>query len=144
MGHPLGSPEPEIVTLAPLVEMVEGVLVVMAVVTNSKYPLDSPTGSILTLTSYHPLCTLGIVKVIEFAVVEVGVTILTKLVFLCVKTTTGVPRLKFTPVSVTLPEEMELTDIEVNLGEREESMYENWHWPPQVLSTMSLLVNTTG
>jgi hypothetical protein len=132
------------VTLAPLVEIVEGVLVVMAVVTCSRYPLDSPAGSILTLTSYHPLCTLGIVKVMEVAVVEVGVTTLTKLVFLCVKTTTGVPRLKLLPVSVTLPEEMELTDIEVNLGDREESMYENWHWPPQVLSTISLLVRTTG
>lgn len=82
MGHPLGSPEPEIATLAPLVEIVEGVLVVMAVVTCSRYPLDSPAGSILTLTSYHPLCTLGIVKVMEVAVVEVGVTTLTKLVFL--------------------------------------------------------------
>lgn len=68
LGQNEGSPVPLIVTFAPFVEIEEGVALPNDAVTWSKKPFVSPMGSILALTLYSPLSTVGKVKLIEVEV----------------------------------------------------------------------------
>ncbi len=103
LGHPSGSPEPEIVNLPPAVEIAEGALAVIAPLTTKRYPFVSPMGSTLTLTLYWPLSTSGRVKVMDVAEAAEGVTLVSLPVFLLVRTTMGEPRSRLLPVRVTVP-----------------------------------------
>lgn len=63
------------------------------------------------MTLYSPASTLGTVKVTEEAEAAEGLTSDTRPVFLLVRTTTGVPRLRFDPLRVIAPAEMELVEM---------------------------------
>lgn len=117
LGHPLGNPDPVMVYLPPAVEITVGALAVIAPFTTKEYELLSPTGSVLTFTSYYPLSTSGRVKTIEVAEEEDGVTLLYRPVFLLVRMTRGEPRLRFVPLRVMLPVVIVLVDMLVRDGD---------------------------